>query len=139
MNTVKSIGAILAGFVVVFVLSVGTDTVLEKVGVFPPLSDPGAYAPWMLVLALLYRCVYTVVGGYITARAAPDRPMRHVVVLGIVGIVAGSIGVVVGWNLSAHWYPIAIVIAALPCAWWGGKLTAKSSEKPNKPQRKGTR
>ena len=32
----KSIGAVLAGFITVFVLSVATDFVLETMGVFPP-------------------------------------------------------------------------------------------------------
>ena len=35
-NTLKSIGAVLAGFVAVFVLSLGTDVVLHATGVFPP-------------------------------------------------------------------------------------------------------
>ena len=121
MNTLKTIWAVFAGFVTVVILSVATDFALESVGIFPP-PDQGLFITWMLILALAYRCVYTVAGGYVTARLAPDRPMRHVIILGIVGVVAGSIGVVVGWNLSAHWYPIALVITALPCTWLGGKL-----------------
>lgn len=35
-TTLKSIGAILAGFIMVVVLSIGTDSVLESVGIFPP-------------------------------------------------------------------------------------------------------
>ena len=120
-NVFRSIGAVLAGFITVVILSVGTDSLMEALGVFPP-PDKGLFITWMLIVALIYRCIYTVAGGYVTARLAPDRPMRHVIILGIIGIVAGSIGVVVGWNLSAHWYPIALVITALPCTWLGGKL-----------------
>ena len=120
-NTLKSIGAIIAGFVTVFVFSAGTDFVLESLGVFPP-PDQGFFVPWMLVLALVYRMIYTVAGGYVTARLAPDRPMRHAVILGLIGIAAATLGTIVGWNLSAHWYPIALVITALPCTWLGGKL-----------------
>ena len=79
----------------------------------------------MLILALAYRCVYTIAGGYVTAMMAPNRPMRHAIILGIVGIVAGTIGVVIAWDLSPHWYPIALVITALPCTWLGGKLKNK--------------
>jgi hypothetical protein len=46
----------------------------------------------------------------------------------IAAVVAGGIGVVVGWNLSAHWYPIALVVGALPCSWLGGKLRLKAME-----------
>ena len=123
-NTLKSIWAVFAGFVTVAILSVGTDSVLEKLGIFTA-PDQGLFITWMLVLALIYRCVYTVAGGYVTAWLAPDRPMRHTIILGIVGIVAATIGVVVGWNLSQHWYPISLVITALPCTWLGGKLKTK--------------
>ena len=126
MNTLKSIGAVLAGFLVVVVLSVGTDFVLETLGVFPPQSEPAAYTAGLLLVALIYRCVYTVAGGCVTAWLAPNRPMRHAIILGFVGIVAGTIGVVFAWNLSPHhWYPIALVIGALPCTWLGGRLKTR--------------
>ncbi|MGB8216689.1 MAG: hypothetical protein WCE94_05230 [Candidatus Methanoperedens sp.] len=121
----KSVGAILAGFIAVFVLSIGTDFVLETLGVFPP---PGTvFTPWMLMLALVYRCAYTVVGGYVTAMLAPDRPMRHAIILGIIGIIAATLGAAAGWNLSQHWYPIALIVTGLPCTWLGGKLKTKET------------
>ena len=123
-NTFKSIGAILAGFVTVFVLSTATDYVLESIGIFPPQSE-GLFVTWMLLLALIYRCIYTVAGGYVTAALAPNRPMRHALILGIIGTVAATLGVVVGWNLSQHWYPIALVVTAIPCTWLGGRLRTK--------------
>ena len=119
----KSILAIFTGFVAVVILSTVTDKILESTGIFPPLSEPLAYTPSMLAVALVYRCIFTVVGGYVTARLAPDRPMRHAIILGSVGIAAGTIGVVYAWDVSPeHWYPIALVITALPCTWLGGKL-----------------
>lgn len=117
----KSIGAVLAGIVMGAALSIGTDFTLAALRIFPPVESR-SFLPWMLGLALFYRSVYTVASGYITAMLAPQRPMRHVVILGIVGILVSAGGVVAGWNLSQHWYPIALVIIALPCAWLGGKL-----------------
>ena len=126
MNILKSIGAVLAGFVTVVVLSIGTDLLLEALGIFPPQSEPAAFTAGLLMVALAYRCAYTVAGGYVTAWLAPDRPMRHAIILGIVGIVAGSIGMVVAWNLSPeHWYPISLVVTALPCTWLGGRLKTR--------------
>ncbi len=123
MKILKNIWAVFAGFLTVVLLSVGTDFVLETLGLFPPQSEPAAYTAGMLMVALIYRCVYTVAGGYVTARLAPDRPMHHAVTLGFVGIVAGTIGVVMSWNLTPHhWYPIALVVTAMPCTWLGGKL-----------------
>ena len=119
-NTIKSIRAVFAGFITVVILSVGTDSILEVSGIFPPPSQ-GLFITWMLVLALMYRCVYTVAGGYVTAWLSPDHPVRHSIILGSIGTVAAIIGVVTGWSLSQHWYPISLVVTALPCTWLGGK------------------
>jgi hypothetical protein len=129
-NSFKSIGSVFAGFVTVVILSVGTDLVLETSHIFPPQSDPKAYLTWMLVLALAYRSLYTVAGGYVTAKLAPDRPMRHAIILGFVGIAAGTLGVIVSWNFSPdHWYPISLVIGAMPCTWLGGKLKTNAVQR----------
>jgi len=121
MNTLKSIGAVLAGVGAIVALSIGTDFTLESVGIF---TTPGQrfFTPWMLVLALVYRCLYAVTGGYVTATLAPNRPLRHAVILGIIGIIVSMLGVIVAWDLSPHWYPIMLVITALPCTWLGGNL-----------------
>jgi uncharacterized membrane protein len=126
-NNLKSIGAVLAGMITIIGLSVGTDFVLESTGIFSP-PDQGFLEPWMLAVALIYRCIYAVAGGYVTAALAPDRPMRHAIILGIIGIALSTIGAVVGWNLSAHWYPLALVLTALPCTWLGGKLFQNKSK-----------
>jgi hypothetical protein len=108
--------------VVVLVLSLGTDLALHAAGIFPPLgqimSNP------LFLLATVYRTVYAVLGSYITARLAPDRPMGHALLGGGIGLVLAVVGAVVTWNkdLGPHWYPLALIVTALPCAWVGGKL-----------------
>ncbi len=127
-NVWKSIWAVLAGFLVVVILSTATDGVLEKIGIFPSPTEPGVYmTTWMLILALLYRSAYTVLGGYVTAMLAPQNPMKHVKVLAIIGTIAGILGAIIGWNLSEHWYPIALAVTAYPLVWWGGKLRLKKA------------
>ena len=118
----RRVGAVLAGFLTVVVLSVATDAAMHSAGVFPPLGEPMSNA--LFALALAYRVVYTIAGGWVTARLAPDLPMRHVLALGIVGTAAGLAGAVAGWNadLGPRWYPISLVVTALPCCWAGGKL-----------------
>ena len=96
MKTLKSIGAVFAGFVTVEILSTGTDFILEKFGIFPPASDPGLYITWMLIVALAYRSLYTIAGGYVTARLAPDKVMRHVIILACIGLLGGTAGVIIG-------------------------------------------
>jgi hypothetical protein len=126
----KSIWAVVAGFLTVVVFSMGTDKVLEATGIFPPPSDMGLFVPWMLAFALVYRTIYTVLGGYVTAWLAPQNPMKHVWVLAILGQLGGIMGVVAGWNLSAHWYPIALAVLAIPSVWLGGYLRTRKSSAP---------
>jgi len=123
-NTLTSIGAVVAGFVAVFVLSLGTDVVMHIAGVFPQLGQPMSDA--LFVLATLYRTVYCIAGSYIAARLAPNRPMEHALVLGVLGLIVSITGAVVTWNkgpaFGPHWYPVALIVTAIPCAWLGGRL-----------------
>lgn len=123
-KTLKKIGAVLAGFITVVILSTVTDLILENVGVFPPPTN-GLFVTWILLLAFAYRSVYTVLGGYVTAWLAPEKPTQLVTILGVIGTIAGIGGIVAGWNLSAHWYPIALAVTAFPLVWLGGKLKTK--------------
>ena len=71
----RSLGALFAGFLVVVVLSLGTDAALHAAGVFPPWGEP--MADVLFLLATAYRTLYAVVGTYVTAWLAPHRPMAH--------------------------------------------------------------
>ncbi len=120
----RTSGAVAAGVLAIFVLSLGTDEVLHLTGVYPPWGQPMSDA--LFLLATSYRLLYGVVGGYLTARLAPDRPMRHAMILGLVGLVLSSVGLVIaargGPEFGPMWYPVALVVTALPCAWAGGRL-----------------
>jgi hypothetical protein len=86
----QSARAVLAGFVAVFVLSLGTDRVLHELRVFPPWGEP----------------------------------MRHVWIGAAIGLVLTAIGMIaaVNMDLGPIWYPIALMLTVLPCAWAGGAL-----------------
>jgi len=121
----RSAEALLAGFVIVVVLSAGTDAVLHALRIFPALGQPMSNG--LFVLATAYRTVYAILGSYITARLAPDRPMGHAMAGGVIGLVLSIVGAAVTWNrseLGPHWYPLALVVTALPTAWLGGKIRA---------------
>jgi hypothetical protein len=106
----------------VVVFSLGTDLALHAAGIFPALGD--LMSDRLLVLATVYRTIYAVLGGYITARLAPNRPMQHALLNGLIGVALSTLGAVVTWNraLGPHWYPLVLVVTALPTAWLGGKL-----------------
>jgi hypothetical protein len=119
----RSAAAILLGFVTVAVLSIGTDQVLHMLNVYPPLGEP-MRDTGLLLLALAYRAVYTVAGGYVAARLAPSAPMRHAVILGLIGLIPGTAGVIAAasTDLGPLWFPIVLDLAGLPCCWLGGVL-----------------
>ena len=128
-SLLRSVLAVIAGVLIVFILSLVTDVVLHATGIYPPWFQPMADALW--VLALAYRIVYGILGGYITAWVAPSRPMAHALALGLVGLVLSIAGVAANWNkgpeFGPKWFSIALVLTALPCAWLGGKLRVKKS------------
>jgi hypothetical protein len=81
----------------------------------------------MVVTATIYRSIFTVGGGYITAALAPNPPMRYVMILGIIGLALGTLAAIVTipMGLGPAWYPIALAVLALPCVWLGGKLKTR--------------
>ena len=122
-NLWRSTGAVLLGFFSVVILSLATDQVLHVLKVYPPRGEP-MRAPGLNLLALTYRIIYTVFGGYLAARVAPRNPMCHAFVLAVIGLVMGVLGVVAtsGMDLGPRWYPIALAVTALPCTLLGGVL-----------------
>ena len=50
------------------------------------------------LLALSYRLVFGALGSYIAARLAPAYPMRHALIMGAIGTVLATLGVVATWN-----------------------------------------
>jgi hypothetical protein len=130
-HILRSIGAVFVGLVAVFVLSLGTDVLLHATGIYPPWFKPMSTQLWLLATA--YRIVYGVVGGYIVARLAPQRPMAHAMVLGVVGLALSIAGTVGTWNAGPEfgpkWYPLALVFTAIPCSWLGGKIRVSQLKK----------
>ena len=124
MKALKSVGAVLAGLVVNVILSLGTDMLMHLVAGFPSLGQK--YNDQQLMVATAYRAIYGVVSSYVTARLAPDRPLQHALAGGVLGLILGTIGAVEAWNqvekFGPHWYPVALIVLALPCAWLGGIL-----------------
>jgi hypothetical protein len=126
----RSAWAVFLGFVVVVVLSLGTDLLLHVTGFYPELGK--AMSNGLFALAMVYRTVYGILGSYITARFAPSNPIKHSMIGGVIGFVLSIGGVVETWNkpeMGPHWYPLALVVLAMPGAWLGGKIWIGSGGK----------
>jgi hypothetical protein len=120
----RSIGAIVAGAAISIILEVGTDSTMRAAGIFPKAE--GSMSDALFILATAYRTIYGVLGAYITARLAPDRPMMHALILGSLGTAAAAAGAIAMWNkmpaIGPRWYALALIVLALPPAWLGAKL-----------------
>ena len=71
----RSAGAVLVGLLAIIVLSIGTDAILHMARLLPPAGQPTSNK--MLVVALIYRTIYSAAGCYLAALLAPRRPMLY--------------------------------------------------------------
>ena len=117
----RSIGAVLAGFFMGAILSIAADQIFERMGIMNMASFK-SNPWWIILLVIVYRFIFNVTGCYITARLAPDKPMKHAMVIGVVGTFLGIIGSVIMWDQAVAWYNIAIIVISIPSAWIGATL-----------------
>jgi hypothetical protein len=125
----KSIWAVLAGVLIIIVVTTLVDILLHAARVFPPMDQP--INNGQAALATAYRVVISVAGAWLTARLAPNNPMRHAMILGLVGTVLGLAGLLATWNLGLgpKWYPVALVVLAIPQCWLGGRIYLMQSRR----------
>jgi hypothetical protein len=118
----RSVLAVFVGILATVIPTLIVDAVLHKTGFFPPSGQWTSSGP--LAVATAYRIVFGIFGSYVVALLAPNRPMGHALISGAIGVVVSAAGAFATWNsnLGPHWYSIALVITALPCAWLGGKI-----------------
>ncbi len=124
---IRSAAAIVAGFIATAAASTATDAIMHLTGIFP--NSPQSMTQPLFVLASAYRALFTIVGGFVTARLAPNRPMRHAWILAGIGSAAGLAGVAFYFiagraQLGPVWYPVSIAVEAIPCVLFGGRLAA---------------
>ena len=126
MNVLKSTGAVLAGFIFILISHSTVDFILEATGIFTPPSQ-GFHTTWMVVTATIYRTLLSIIAAFITAKLAPSAPMKHALVLGLIGlaICTAAAIIVIPMDLSPAWYPIALAVLAVPAAWFGAMLAER--------------
>ncbi len=118
----RSVGAVVVGFLFIAVLSFGSDLILRIT--FPDDVDLPVriVSVRVLSLSLISAAVYATVGCYLTARLAPARPMWHALLLGVLVLLFTGTNTTVLWTLAATWYKVASLALVMPCAWIGGWL-----------------
>ncbi|WP_321476015.1 hypothetical protein [uncultured Paludibaculum sp.] len=122
-SAARSVLSVLAGWGVVGVLVVTTDGVLAKL--FPAEYVIGRMPPDYLVgISLATSTVWSVAGGWVTARLAPGRPWHHIVGLVIWGELLGIASSVMTWGQIQMWYQLGLLGLWMPAVVLGGWLRA---------------
>src|SRR5262245_50521014 len=121
-NIWKSIGAVAAGFLFIVVTHTATDAILESAGVLP--KGHLNVEAGLILLVIGYRAFFSLLGCYLTARLAPQNPMKHSLILGGIGTLLSAAGAIAtaNMNIGPAWYAWSLVVIALPIAWLAGKI-----------------
>jgi hypothetical protein len=124
-NTGRSIWAVAAAFLFVIPASLATDHLFHVLGVFPPYRTPMPQVG-LILLATSYRVVYGVFAGWLTARLAPWKPMKHVWIQAAIGQVLGISGIIPALRepetYGPLWFPVLLAVTVIPTAWLGGSI-----------------
>src|SRR5687768_14759344 len=124
----RSVWAVLAGFILIGVLGFGTDAIMHAMSPWAYNDKGGTSNVPILLVSMLYSAVYGLVGCYLTARLAPHSPMKHSLALGAIGIFAAGAANMVLWGHVPAWWSITNVLLVMPLAWFAGSLREKEIE-----------
>jgi hypothetical protein len=76
----------------------------------------------ILLLTIVYVGVYAIFGCYLAARLAPERPVLHAMILGVLGLAFNVMGAIQQRGTAPGWYFVVSLLLVLPYAWIGGWL-----------------
>ncbi len=124
---IRSVLAIIAGYVILSVFAISTalalNAVLPGIVQFPPSRLDYA------LLNLSYITLYAVVAGFAVATIARRLPLRHGVIFGIVLLTLGGAFNFLEARGAALWYPLTVAVMECGGAIFGGYLKARWNAK----------
>lgn len=122
----RTIGAVLAGWLTTGVLVVCFDLVLTKL--YPNEYRRGQMPPdYLTGLVLATSTLFSVPGGWVTARLAKTDPSRHILYLILWGELMGILSASMTWGQIQWWYQIGLLVLWIPAVLLGGRLAVKRS------------
>jgi hypothetical protein len=118
----RSILAIVVGFILIGVLAFGMDSMVRSA--MPAMFDASGRTDnvLMLLFTIAYVGVFAIMGCYIAARLAPKEPMKHALILGLLGLVFNIVGATMTWDTAPAWYHVVSLALVMPYAWIGGRI-----------------
>ena len=125
----RSIMAVVVGFLFIGLLAFGADAVLRSV--MPGAFDAAGRVTSVpvLILTLAYVGIFAIAGCYLAARLAPSHPMRHALILGVMGLIFNIAGTIALWDTAPAWYHVTALALVMPYAWIGGRIRERQLER----------
>jgi CBS domain containing-hemolysin-like protein len=130
VNALRSVLAIGAGFFATSILSLTGDYALRRLMPGSFAADGGVQGSNVFAITLLYTALFGVIGGYLAARIAIQRPLLHAAILGGVMLVLSALSAAFLWSTAPPWYHLATLAMVLPAALIGGKIRELQVEQP---------
>ena len=129
----RSILAVVTGFLVIGLLAFATGKAAQAA--FPGVFDAnGATFNTLACLGtLLYVGVYATFGCWLAARMAPSHPMRHALILGVLGLLFNIMGAWMTRDAVPVWYNVAGVLTTMLWAWLGGAIRERQLASAGRP------
>lgn len=133
MTMLRRIGSVLLGLIVILLLVGVTDAILEKL--FPAqfvAADGHSTLPSLplVVFIIGYAFAYAGVGGYLTARVAPQSPLAHALALGALLLLVSLAFALANPHQQPLWYLLTSTVCVVLGCVAGGGLNARSARAP---------
>lgn len=125
---VRTILAVLVGYVVLTIIIMGVEAALGAV------SAKYIESTAALNFLLVFSVIAGIIGGFVTALIAKNRKLFHTAYLGLLMILLNIVSAAFGNNAEPAWFRTALVVVALPSALAGGWIHVRGKAKRAKQQ-----
>jgi lysylphosphatidylglycerol synthetase-like protein (DUF2156 family) len=123
---VRTIGAVLAGYVAIGVLVVLTDLIFAAaVPGFRARTPPPLY---YFAILTFTNTLYSIGGGYLCAACARASAGTATLGLMIFGEIMGVVSTVLSWHTQPHWFAFALLVLFPLAVWIGSRLRSRGAE-----------
>ena len=124
-KALRSVLAVLAGFLVIGVLAFGTGRIFQAMS---PAQFHASGAPTttaMMLVQLLYVGVYATFGCWLSGYLAPNRPMAHALAVGVLGLALNIPSAIMLRGSHPIWYLATGIVTTVLWAWLGGRIAER--------------
>lgn len=121
----RTIGAVLAGFVLWTVLWLGSNAALTAAMPDVIHQDGRVDSAGVLLLLLVLSVVFSVASGYVAALIARAKAGGAALGLGLLLLAVGLFVQVQYWDVMPLWYHVSFLALLVPGAMIGGRLRAR--------------